>query len=175
VLTALVLGGLLASASTRASAAESAKAERSLEIYWIDSEGGGSTLIVTPAGESVLIDSGNPGGRDSGRIVAAAKAAGLTRIDHLIVTHLHVDHVGWNTRLENGRWVPSFPKAAEAFNPMYLNALAAAGARVLAIEAEKTILVDGDRLFGFAGERGITIASFPNGAFCDSSRIARAA
>ena len=90
MLTALVLGGLVASAS----AAESAKAERLLEIYWIDSEGGGSTLIVTPAGESVLIDSGNPGGRDSGRIVAAAKAAGLTRIDHLIVTHFHVDHFG---------------------------------------------------------------------------------
>lgn len=75
-------------------ALSAATAERSLEIYWIDSEGGGSTLIVTPAGESVLIDSGNPGGRDSGRIVAAAKAAGLTRIDHLIVTHFHVDHFG---------------------------------------------------------------------------------
>ena len=69
-------------------------AERGLEIYWVDSEGGGSTLIVTPAGESVLIDTGNPGGRDAGRIVAAAKAAGLTRIDHLIVTHFHVDHFG---------------------------------------------------------------------------------
>ncbi len=77
-----------------ASGAIAATAERSLEIYWIDSEGGGSTLIVTPAGESVLIDAGNPGGRDSARIVAAAKAAGLTRIDHLIVTHFHVDHFG---------------------------------------------------------------------------------
>lgn len=67
---------------------------RELEVYWIDSEGGGSTLIVTPAGESVLIDAGNPGGRDSGRIIAAAKAAGLTRIDHLIVTHFHLDHFG---------------------------------------------------------------------------------
>ena len=56
-----------------------------------------------------------------------------------------------------------------------LESLAAAGARVLAIEAEKTILVDGDRIFGFAGERGITIASFPDGAFGGSSRIARAA
>ena len=56
-----------------------------------------------------------------------------------------------------------------------LESLAAAGARVLAIEAEKTILVDGDRLFGFAGERGITIASVPDGAFGGSSRIARAA
>ena len=90
VVAALAVGALAA----RSGAAEVASAARSLEIYWIDSEGGGSTLIVTPAGESVLIDTGNPGGRDSGRIVAAAKAAGLTRIDHLIVTHFHVDHFG---------------------------------------------------------------------------------
>ena len=66
-----------------------------LDIYWIDSEGGGSTLIVTPAGESVLIDSGNPGGRDSGRIFkAATETAGLKRIDHYITTHFHMDHFG---------------------------------------------------------------------------------
>ncbi len=65
-----------------------------LRIVWIDSEGGGSTLIVTPAGESVLIDTGNPGGRDPARIVAAAQAAGLARIDHVIVTHWHTDHFG---------------------------------------------------------------------------------
>jgi beta-lactamase superfamily II metal-dependent hydrolase len=65
-----------------------------LDVYWIDSEGGGSTLIVTPAGESVLIDTGNPGGRDAGRIVAAAKAAGLARLDYILLTHYHVDHFG---------------------------------------------------------------------------------
>jgi beta-lactamase superfamily II metal-dependent hydrolase len=67
---------------------------RTLDFHWIDSEGGGSTLIVTPAGESVLIDTGNPGGRDAGRIVAAAKEAGLTRIDHVVITHWHIDHFG---------------------------------------------------------------------------------
>ncbi|MBL9202337.1 MAG: MBL fold metallo-hydrolase [Opitutaceae bacterium] len=67
---------------------------KTLDFHWIDSEGGGSTLIVTPEGESVLIDTGNPGGRDAGRIVAAAKAAGLTRIDHVIITHWHIDHFG---------------------------------------------------------------------------------
>lgn len=65
-----------------------------LDFYWVDSEGGGSTLIVTPANESVLIDTGNPGGRDPSRIVAAAKAAGLTRIDHVLITHFHGDHFG---------------------------------------------------------------------------------
>ena len=70
-------------------------AEKTLDIYWIDSEGGGSTLLVTPAGESVLIDSGNPGGRDAGRIhKTATEVAGLKRIDHYITTHFHLDHFG---------------------------------------------------------------------------------
>jgi beta-lactamase superfamily II metal-dependent hydrolase len=76
-------------------AATSFAADRTLDIYWIDSEGGGSTLIVTPAGESVLIDSGNPGGRDSGRIhKVAAEVAKLQRVDHYITTHFHLDHFG---------------------------------------------------------------------------------
>src|SRR5688500_7013319 len=67
---------------------------KTLDVYWVDSEGGGSTLIVTPANESVLIDTGNPGGRDPNRIVAAAKAAGLTKIDYVLLTHFHLDHFG---------------------------------------------------------------------------------
>ncbi|HMC27185.1 MAG TPA: MBL fold metallo-hydrolase [Verrucomicrobiae bacterium] len=71
------------------------KADGRLDIYWIDSEGGGSTLIVTPSQQSVLIDSGNPGGRDSGRIHKVAKeVAGLERINHYVTTHFHVDHFG---------------------------------------------------------------------------------
>src|SRR5213595_2184994 len=70
-------------------------ADKALDLYWIDSEGGGSTLIVTPAGESVLIDSGNPGGRDSRRIHhVAAEVAGLRKIDYLVTTHFHTDHFG---------------------------------------------------------------------------------
>jgi competence protein ComEC len=67
---------------------------KTLDFYWIDSEGGGSTLIVTPANESLLIDTGNPGGRDSSRIVAAAKAAGVAKIDYVLITHWHTDHFG---------------------------------------------------------------------------------
>src|ERR1044071_9051429 len=68
--------------------------DKTLDVYWIDSEGGGSTLIVTPNDESVLIDTGNPGTRDPGRIVAAAKAAGLAKIDYVLLTHYHIDHFG---------------------------------------------------------------------------------
>jgi len=66
-----------------------------LDVYWVDVEGGAATLIVTPAGESVLIDSGRPGGRDPGRIhQVATEVAGLTRIDHYVTTHFHADHFG---------------------------------------------------------------------------------
>jgi competence protein ComEC len=65
------------------------------DVYWIDVEGGAATLLVTPAGESLLIDTGNPGVRDPNRIVrVASQQAGLRRIDHLITTHYHRDHYG---------------------------------------------------------------------------------
>src|SRR3954470_10275181 len=70
-------------------------ADGRLDLYWIDVEGGAATLIVTPAGETVLIDTGNPGRRDPDRIVkAVTEVAGLRQIDHLIVTHYHGDHFG---------------------------------------------------------------------------------
>ena len=84
----------LLAAATLSLVARADEKTKTLDVYWIDSEGGGSTLIVTPAGESVLVDTGNPGGRDPARIVAAAKSAGLARIDYLVLTHFHVDHFG---------------------------------------------------------------------------------
>jgi competence protein ComEC len=68
----------------------------SLEIFFIDVEGGASTLLITPAGQSLLIDAGYAGrvGRDPERILAAAAEAGIDRIDYLLITHFHSDHVG---------------------------------------------------------------------------------
>jgi competence protein ComEC len=67
-----------------------------LDVYVIDVEGGNAKLIVSPSGESLLLDAGWPGfdGRDADRIVEAAKAAKLKQIDYLVITHLDVDHVG---------------------------------------------------------------------------------
>lgn len=78
----------------------SAKA-KPLLIYSIDVEGGQSTLIVSPTGQSLLVDTGWPGfnNRDADRIVAAAKAAHLKRIDYVLITHYHRDHVGGVTQL----------------------------------------------------------------------------
>ena len=72
---------------------------KNLDIYWIDVEGGASTLIVAPSGESLLYDAGYgpPNAvddRDAKRIVAAARLAGLTKIDYFVLSHFHADHVG---------------------------------------------------------------------------------
>ena len=63
-----------------------------LQIFWIDVEGGGGTLIVTPAKESILIDSG--WAESAKRIHHAATNAGVNKIDYLITTHFHMDHFG---------------------------------------------------------------------------------
>ncbi|PWT81215.1 MAG: MBL fold metallo-hydrolase [Blastocatellia bacterium] len=68
---------------------------RSLDIYWIDVEGGAATLIVSPSGESLLYDAGwEVGDRDAKRIFAAAQQAGLKKIDYFVLSHFHADHAG---------------------------------------------------------------------------------
>jgi beta-lactamase superfamily II metal-dependent hydrolase len=101
-----ISAGLLASPSSAAAATRA-----TLQIYFIDVEGGQSTLIVTPERHSLLIDTGwagdgsgfRPGdphqARDANRIVAAAHDAGIEQIDYLLITHFHVDHDGGVTEL----------------------------------------------------------------------------
>ncbi len=80
-------------------------------------------LLKTPR-HTVLVDSCVGNGktsplfpewhrRDDSRFMASLLAAGLTPddVNYVLCTHLHIDHVGWNTRLEDGRWVPTFPNA----------------------------------------------------------------
>jgi competence protein ComEC len=67
---------------------------KSFEIYFVDVEGGQATLVVTPLGESVLIDAGWAGARDAERIQAVAKIARVKRINYVVITHYHSDHVG---------------------------------------------------------------------------------
>ena len=98
VLFALALGGF-AGAQT-------------LDIYVIDVEGGNATLFVTPAHDSLLIDTGNAGAvasvRDAGRILQAMKDAGVEQIDHLIITHWHGDHFGGLAELASKTTIKEF-------------------------------------------------------------------
>ena len=89
----LLLASLALALSTRTAVAQSGKP---LEIQFIDVEGGQATLIVSPSGESLLVDTGYLGfnGRDADRIAAVVRQAGLSQIDYLVVTHYHADHVG---------------------------------------------------------------------------------
>jgi competence protein ComEC len=69
-------------------------AAKTLDIYYIDTEGGQATLFVSPTGQSVLVDTGNAGMRDPERIFEATKTAGIKQIDYLVITHYHGDHIG---------------------------------------------------------------------------------
>ena len=94
-ITALI-GVALFCCITGAQAQPPQPSQDSLRIYFVDVEGGQATLFVTPAGQSLLIDTGWNGnnGRDADRIVAAAKKAGISKIDYVLITHFHEDHVG---------------------------------------------------------------------------------
>ena len=86
-----------ANALSAASLAAQTRTSKALDVYVVDVEGGNAVLFVSPSGESLLIDSGNGGAaavRDADRIMAAVKDAGIARIDHLITSHYHGDHIG---------------------------------------------------------------------------------
>jgi len=74
-----------------------------LRLYWVDVEGGGATLIVTPSGESILVDAGENLERDVSRVLhVATKIAGVKQIDHFVATHWHADHYGGAITLSTG-------------------------------------------------------------------------
>ena len=92
----IALGFLLLLLAVAPATADPESTKNALRVYFVDVEGGQATLFVTPAKESLLIDTGWPGHeeRDADRIVAAAKNAGINKIDFVLITHFHTDHVG---------------------------------------------------------------------------------
>src|SRR6266850_4701234 len=123
---------LLTLASFAVPALAQNRGAKPLEIYIVDVEGGNATLFVTPSGETVLIDTGNGGAaaaRDAGRIMEAVKDAGITKIDHLIITHWHGDHFGGLGELakqipiahyyDHGANVQATPGTDEFFKTVY--------------------------------------------------------
>lgn len=114
--------------------------QQTLDIYFVDVEGGQATLFVTPEHRSLLIDTGWPNhdSRDAKRIVAAAHTAGLTRIDTVIITHFHDDHVGGvpqllklmpvGTFVDHGDLFERCPSCVSGYQA-YLDAVRASGAK----------------------------------------------
>jgi competence protein ComEC len=74
--------------------AQTTAGRKTLDIYFIDTEGGQATLYVSPSGQTLLVDTGNAGERDLGRILAVLDLAGVKQIDHMFLTHYHGDHYG---------------------------------------------------------------------------------
>ena len=143
--TGFLLCALIGASASLLAVPASATVEtrRTLQIYFIDVEGGQSTLIVTPDHHSLLIDTGwagdgsgfRPGNpheaRDANRIVAAARDAGITQIDYLLITHFHIDHDGGVSELSQLMPIRTFidhsaPSAdADRASPGTLDAYAA--------------------------------------------------
>jgi L-ascorbate metabolism protein UlaG (beta-lactamase superfamily) len=142
---------MLAVAWTLAAGVAAAQTPRTtLDIYVVDVEGGNAVLFVTPAGESVLIDSGNGGAgaaRDAGRIADAAKDAGVTRIDHLVTTHYHGDHVGGLSELAKRLPIAHFVDHGPNTQPNpNTDAFLQGEYRELTTKAKHTVAKAGDRL-----------------------------
>lgn len=94
VVTLLWSGIALGAQGPASSRNAQGKSHGPLQVYFIDVEGGQATLFVGADGESLLVDTGNPGTRDAERIATVCKQAGVTKIDNVVITHYHADHVG---------------------------------------------------------------------------------
>lgn len=157
-------------------------AARALDMYVIDTEGGKALLIISPSGQSMLIDTGFPGNndRDTNRILEAAKAAGVTKFNVLVTTHYDMDHVN-NTPsvvaripallfVNHGPAVAQGPATAKAV-AAYLEA--AAKARRLSVKPGDRIPFKGVNVLvvasaGQAMKTPVKGAGSPN-QFCDGT------
>ena len=145
----LAAGLTLAFAST--TLAQVQTTERPLDMYFVDTEGGQATLYVSPSGQTMLVDTGNAGDRDLSRILAVIEAAGVNRIDHLLLTHYHGDHYG--SLIELSKRVPighlyDHGRSVEGDRPN-IAAFESAYAELYA-QTPRTILKPGDSI-AFAG------------------------
>src|SRR5918995_941564 len=123
---------------------------KTLDIYVVDVEGGNATLFVTPARETVLIDTGNGGPaavRDADRIMAAAKDAGITQIDALVTSHWHGDHMGAMAELANRIPIRHYLDHGGNVQPSaVVDAFMQDTYPVLVSKSKRTIVKAGDRL-----------------------------
>jgi competence protein ComEC len=143
---AIVLLSAMTFSVSLALAAGQARDPKALEIYVVDTEGGKAILFLSPAGQSLLIDSGNPGGRDTDRIMEVINQVGLKQIDYLLSTHYHVDHIGGMAELAKripiGHYIDHGPTVEEreqvaSFQQTYADLFG---------KAKHTVVKPGDRV-----------------------------
>src|SRR5438034_2235535 len=123
-------------------------AARDLEIYWIDAEGGAATLIVSPSGQALLVDTANrtPDDRDAKRIFAATQQAGLKTIDILLTTHFHGDHIGAMQALSKMIPIEMYMDHGDSVELNRPNVAAQYKAYVELSQGRRKILQPGDRI-----------------------------
>jgi competence protein ComEC len=121
---------------------------RTLDIYWIDVEGGAATLIVTPAGQSLLVDAGNPGNddRDAKRVFEATKLAGIKQIDILWTTHFHGDHVGGTPALSKMIPIAKYYDHGDSIESGTANGAQLWNAYTAVAAGKRTIVKPGDKV-----------------------------
>jgi beta-lactamase superfamily II metal-dependent hydrolase len=123
-------------------------AAKTLDMYVIDTEGGKALLIISPSGQSILVDAGFPGSndRDAIRIEEAAKAAGVKKFDFLVVTHYDLDHVN-NVPATVSR-IPAavFMDHGEAIAKDPMTTRAVAAYLEIAAKARRVVLKPGDKI-----------------------------
>lgn len=127
---------------------------QALRLYFIDVEGGQATLVITPSGQSMLVDTGWPTdtARDAERIAASVKKAGVGTLDYLVITHYHADHVGgmeqlasrvkFRTVITHGPTTET-GKNADTMMATFRTALSGSGAREMVVKPGDTIPLKG--------------------------------
>jgi competence protein ComEC len=160
-------------------------AKRDLRVYFIDVEGGQSTLFVTPTGQSLLIDTGWPGndGRDADRILAAAKSAGISKIDYVLLTHYHDDHSGGvpqlvdripvGTFIDHGANIDTKPGGpTEKIYAAYQQVLATGKSKHMVAKPGDVLPITGMKATVISSDGNVIDHSLPGGAeknqYCDT-------
>jgi competence protein ComEC len=150
--------------------APSVASAQALRLFFIDVEGGQATLVVTPSGQSLLVDTGWPTAnlRDADRITAAMKKAGVSTLDYLVITHYHDDHVGgmeqlasrvkFRTVITHGPSTETSTGAA-AMMATFRAALAATGAKEIVVKPGDTIPLKGVDVRVLASNRQLIAAT----------------
>jgi competence protein ComEC len=152
-----------------------AATSKDLQIYFVDVEGGQATLFVTPAGQSLLIDTGWPdfNGRDADRIVAAAKKASVSKIDYVLITHFHADHVGGapqladripiGTFIDHGENRETTDAATVMMEAAYRKMLATGKYQHLVAKPGDTLPIQGMQATVVSADAATIVSSLPGG------------